>query len=287
MENIFPIAARVDLYNYMSTRGYKPVRENSRKAYYLSPKRNESNPSFEVDKINNRWSDRGESGAYGSIIDFVVWMDECSLLEAAQKIVGDGELKQYHKPDIIDVDQKAIEVVEVRDLISNETLITYCEKIRKVPIKVVNEYCSEVTFQFATRRYMRHIGIGLKNDSGGWSIRNTWAKMNTRPSYISTVNFTETPECLLFEGFFDWLSYVVLYGVPPHTAVILNSLIFITMIVDYLQGLDKVHLWIDNDSPADDQVEYLLSHNVEVEDHRFEFDPYKDLNERLQAESSI
>ena len=280
MENIFPIASKVDMYTYMSEKGYKPVRVNSRKAYYLSPKRNESNPSFELDRVNNRWSDRGESGAYGSIIDFVVWMEGCSLLEAAQKIMGDGELRQYHKPDLIDVDQKAIDVIDVKDNILNETLINYCEKIRKIPISVVNEYCQEVTFLFATRKYMSHVGLGMKNDSGGWSIRNTWAKMNTKPSYVSTVKFD--PESLtvnLFEGLFDFLSYVTLTDKLEGTFVVLNSLIFIPMIIDDLRGYDIINCFLDNDVAADDQIDYMFANKLSPIDRRDMYDDFNDLND--------
>ena len=51
--------------------------------------------------------------------------------------------------------------------------------------------------------------------------------------------------------------------------------------MDILQGYDKVHSWIDNDVAAERMTEEMLDNNVNVVDHRYKFDGYKDLNEFL------
>ena len=287
MDNVFQKAKSVDLFHYMGMMGYKPVRYNDRKAYFISPKRQEKNPSFEVDRIRNTFADWGEDGAFGDPVDFIVWMNGCTNLEAAHILLKDESIPQYHKPPLEQLNEKNIEVLETKEEITNESLIEYVEQVRKVPISVVNEYCQQVLFQFPTSRSIKHYGIALPNDKGGYAIRNTWFRGAVKPAGISTVHFTGGVEIMLFEGFMDWLSFIALYGEPQYTAVVVNSLIFIPMMIDVLRGYDKTHLWVDNDPAADSKVEYLLVNKIDVIDHRGEFDGYNDLNEKLQAEGDV
>jgi len=76
-----------------------------------------------------------------------------------------------------------------------------------------------------------------------------------------------------------------MWGEPKHTTIILNSTVFIHMMLDFLQGLDKVHAWVDNDNAGNIAVDELISNNVNVVDHRDVFADYNDLNEKLQAET--
>ena len=179
MDNKLLRAKSTDIYDYIISQGNTPIRENNRKAYFLSPKRAESSPSFEVNRIKNTWSDWGDSGAYGDAIDYVVWMNECTIAEAIDILTGEGELKKYHKPSTFEPEVKQIDIVEERDKITNETLIEYLELTRKIPVEVANKYCTMALFQFASSRHTSHWGIGMKNDKGGYSLRNQWFKGNT------------------------------------------------------------------------------------------------------------
>jgi hypothetical protein len=63
----------------------KPVRDTSTRASYLSPFRNETNASFIVDKVNNRWWDFGTNEG-GSVIDFVMKRDDIPFKEAISRL---------------------------------------------------------------------------------------------------------------------------------------------------------------------------------------------------------
>jgi len=285
MDDLFLKARSVDLFHYMSSLGFTPVRYNDRKASYLSPKRDEKHPSFEIDRKMNRWSDYGDAGAYGSPIDFVMWMNGCTELEAANILVNKEAIPQYKKPPKEEREEKNIEVLEEWSEITNTTLIDYCENERKIPIDIAEQYCNQVLFQFAGSKYVKYYGLGWLNNSGGYAIRGLWFNGSTRPSGISTVNNGNTGEIQLFEGMMDFLSYMVLYGGLGHEIIVLNSLIFIPMLTDYLKGFSHVHIWLDNDGPADLKTDYLKENGVNIVDHRKEFEGYSDLNERLQHES--
>jgi hypothetical protein len=287
MSDIFLQAKKVNLFHYMDSIGIKPVRKNSRKAYYLSPKRSESNPSFELDLLKNTWSDRGEPGAFGDPTDFVEWLDGCTKKEAAEKLIGEDGIPQYHKPPPEAIEERLIDVVSVKDEITEPYLVDYLELQRKIPVEVANKYCKEVLFQFSTSRAVKHYGIGQLNDKGGWNLRSAWFKGSTKPAGISTVNFVNSTELYLFEGWTDYLSYVILKGEPKHTSICLNSLVFIPMMMDVLIGYDNVHSYLDLDAAADRMMEEMADNKVTVTDHRDEFDGYKDMNEFLCATIDI
>jgi DNA primase len=62
-------ARQIDLVNYLSTRGCGAVKIRNDDYWYLSPLRNETTPSFKVNRKLNRWYDHG-LGKGGNIIDF-------------------------------------------------------------------------------------------------------------------------------------------------------------------------------------------------------------------------
>lgn len=276
-------AKSVDLYHYLIKNGFKPSRENSRRAYFTSPKRSESNPSMMVDKVKNRWNDYGEQDASGDIIDFVEWVDGCTTGQAINKILGEENLPQYHKPDIEIIREKPIEVLNVIDDITTEPLIRYLEEERGIPLEVGNKYTKEVEFQFATSRYAKHVGIGLPNDLGGWAIRGVWFKGSTKPAGISTTSFDQGTEISLFEGLFDFLTYVLLHGQPNETCVVLNSLVHIHMMDTHLRAYDKINAFFDNDGAGDEKVDWLLAGDYPVEDMRHLYSEYNDYNDFLIA----
>lgn len=287
MDDLFLKARSVDLFHYMTSLGYVPVRYNDRKASFLSPKRDEKHPSFEIDRRMNRWSDYGDAGAFGSPIDFIMWMKGCDELEAAKTLVNDIRISTHKAPSKEKRQEKSIEVLNEWDEITNEALVDYCENERKIPIYIVNRFCKQVLFQFSSSKYVKYFGVGWPNDNGGHSIRGLWFRGSTRPAGISTITKGNTNETMVFEGMMDFLSYMVLYGGLGHEIIVLNSLIFIPMITDYLKEKTHVHLWIDNDAAADEKAEYLKESGVNIVDHRGEFMGYNDLNELLQKEYEV
>jgi len=281
-------ASSVDIFWFLTTNGYTPTRETSRSASFLSPIRSEDTASFHVDRVKNRWSDWGkehkkDDPAFGDTVDLVRVLEGCTTAEAVDKILGKGEIKQYHREDISEVRKKNIEVVGIEEKVTNEALIEYSERVRHVPLQVLNKYCNQVSFQFPASKYCTHIGIGFPNDVGGFAIRNTWFQGSSDKAGISTAVFSEGTNIKLFEGFFDFLSYELIYGEPTDTCVILNSLVYIPMIIDLLLGYDVVESWLDNDGAADLKMEHMESHDVPLKDMREQYKDFNDLNDYLSA----
>jgi len=283
MENRLLQAKSIDLCNFLAEHGHHPVRESSHTAYYTSPFRSESNPSFAVNKVRNKWTDWG-TNKHGDVIDLAEQIYGCTTSQAIDNLLGGKGIPVYHKEVDIDARKKNIEVVESKPEITEEYLINYLEGTRGIPIAVANQYCDQILFRFSTSMAIKHYGVGIKNDLGAYVIRNQWFKGTCSPAGITTVKFAESLECSLFEGFMDYLSYVTLHGEPKDTTIILNSVIFMRMIVDYLRGFDMVNLYIDSDAAGDEQVEYLIANEIPINDKRGLYDGFSDLNEFLQSQ---
>jgi len=75
-------AREISIVEFLKKNECSPLRENQKEAWYLSPIRKESTPSFKVSKILNRWYDHG-LGKGGNIIDLVIEMKhQCTVQES-------------------------------------------------------------------------------------------------------------------------------------------------------------------------------------------------------------
>ena len=72
---------RYSIVEYLERKGIRPVRRTPAYAMYRSPFREETHPSFKVDREKNLWIDYAE-GRGGSIIDLYMRLKGCTLSEA-------------------------------------------------------------------------------------------------------------------------------------------------------------------------------------------------------------
>jgi hypothetical protein len=96
---------------------------------------------------------------------------------------------------------------------------------RRIPIDIAKEYCKEITYQINGKDYF---GIGFKNDAGGYELRNQYYKSSSSPKDIKTFSFGAN-EAVVFEGFFDFLSFIAMQRNLPQIKadfVVLNSVSF-------------------------------------------------------------
>ena len=284
MEDRLARAKSINMVSYLSSQGFNPVKEKGDDVSFYSPFRQEGSPSFHVSISTNKWADFGRELQRYDILDFVMEYESCNLPEAIDKLLGGADLGPRHIQKDIDTTIKAIEVLETQDDIDNAALVDYMERERRLPISVVNLYCKQCLFQFDARRYVKYYGVSWLSDNGGTNIRNTWFQGTTKGSGITTIYHENTRKLAIFEAMLDYLSYVVMNGTPPCTVIILNSLVYIPMIIDTLKSAEELHLYLDNDGAADEKVEYIISHGIAFTDHREEYKGYNDINEKLQSQ---
>ena len=139
--------------------------------------------------------------------------------------------------------------------------------------------CREVHYAVGERRFF---AIGFRNDAGGWELRSPQFKGSSAPKTITTFD-RHGDTALLFEGFFDLLSYLTLQHKPEpivDTAV-LNSVVNLPRALPFLTHHTTIHAFLDNDEAGRLTLERLRSAlpGATVIDRAESYRVHKDLNE--------
>jgi 5S rRNA maturation endonuclease (ribonuclease M5) len=87
---------------------------------------------------------------------------------------------------------------------------------------------------------------------------------------------------MIFEGFFDFLSFVEIWGTPKMGVIVLNSLSNVKKAYPYIEQASQVYLLLDNDNKGIETTQKLAQKfGAKVISESQVFAPYKDMNEYL------
>lgn len=291
-------AKQISITDILDKLGYTPTRSNQNESWYLSPFRNEKTPSFKVNVRKNIYFDFGE-GSGGTIIDFVMHYNNCTIQEALRKLKNESHSSSFHQQknlETFDLTVKAYEVIKVKDL-QNKYLLEYASS-RKLNIEIVKKYCKEIHYRIRGKNYY---GLGFRNDAGDYEVRNKYVKLMLGKKEISTIKNNQN-SIILFEGWSDFISFLTLYPEQElkHDYIVLNSVSMLPKAIEELYNYTIKHLYnytiiqlynyieivccFDNDSAGDKAT--LKLQNIfknQVKDGRIRYPDHKDLNEYLIA----
>src|SRR5690606_21536492 len=124
-------------------------------------------------------------------------------------------------------------------------LIRYLKE-RRIPLEIADKYCKEIRYGLNQQEYY---GIGFKNDWGGYEIRNEYFKTSSSPKGITTIQ-NKASQVIVFEGFFDFLSFISLNkdrDTLENDFVILNSVSFFEKARPFMEEHDTIKLYLDRD----------------------------------------
>lgn len=263
---------------FLAEQGISPKQERTGYGMYLSPFRDENTPSFKVDYNQNLWYDFG-TGEGGSIIDLVMRLKQCSFHEASNSLLaGNCSSLSFHRNEATQHTQSTLQISSVVPL-QDARLIDYLQAKRAINIDIAREYCREVHYTTGSKPFF---AIGFQSDEGGWELRNEYFKGSTSPKGITTIN-NGSPTCLLFEGFIDMLSYLTLKNAtrPNLDVVVLNSVINLSKVSDFLQRHQTIHCFLDNDEAGRKAYTEVEKLGIETIDQSVFYREHKDLNEYL------
>ena len=271
-------ARNIDLVDYLSKLGHTPSKIRSLDYWYLSPLREEKTPSFKINRKLNCWYDHG-MGKGGNLIDFAILYHNCTVGEFLRELNG---YFSFHQPISLSSKQNAenfeskIEVVSERNIcsLSLERYLTH----RRIPIAVAKEYCKEVTYQINGKEYF---GIGFKNDAGGYELRNQYYKASSSPKDIKTFEFGAN-EAVVFEGFFDFLSFIAIHKNLQQIKadlVVLNSISFFEKARPFMEQHENIRLYLDRDKAGQNCSRYARTLSNKYKDESELYKNHKDLND--------
>lgn len=244
----------ISLEEVLLSLGHLPTKQNEKEAWYLNPFASESQASFKINKSLNYWYLFSE-GIGGTNTDFMkkylnkttsevlVWAEKQNFSSFQQQNISNRKLENL---------SKNYEVIETKN-VQHPALLEYLNQ-RKVNSQI--EFLKEIHYQMNDRNYF---GIGFKNDSAGYEIRNKYLKICLGKKDISTIK-NGSDSLRIFEGFFDYLSFKSIEDFlekKPSDYIILNSVSMISNLKNLLKDYENIERYFDNDEAGNRAIEMI------------------------------
>ena len=282
---------KIKLQEFLATIDCKPVKQYGVNLMYLSPLRTEKHASFKVNTELNLWYDFG-IGRGGNIIDLAELLynssDVSYLIRQIERNAPSGVSVSLPKAKP-NTPQNSFENLQVLS-IAHPALIKYLGE-RCIDIEIARTVCKELHFDTRGKHYF---GIGFPNIAGGYEIRNPFFKGGITPKDISLFHNEESKQsCFVFEGFMDFLSFMMLRrkendGLKRQDYLVLNSVSNVKKALEPLSHYENVQCFLDNDEAGRKAYQALLMGlKVPVIDSSGLYADCKDLNEFLCCQNSL
>ncbi|MFN3315234.1 MAG: toprim domain-containing protein [Raineya sp.] len=271
----------------LSQNGYEPIKHTAKGCLFYSPFRNETEPSFFVDKQNGFY-DFG-AGIGGDVIRLLCKLQNISFVEAVKKLLENQDFF-FVSPETCKEKRDNLHLTEgiksIKPLHGN-FFKNYIES-RKISFEIAKQYLQVIYYKLRPEQGKCYFGVGMQNVLNGYEIKNIQKdKYFCLGAKAPTMIDQERPEhWSVFEGMFDFLACLTYYQKPIQTNVlILHSASQARKSLDFLQGAKKVFLFLDNDTAGNQATEIFMSLGgaCVVKDCRNIYKNYKDFNEFLKG----
>lgn len=273
-------ANKISIIEFLRKKNINPVKRTGRYTFFYSPFRSEKEPSFTVNN-KNRWRDFG-SGKHGTLVDLVMELQSCNESEALKFIANSSCSFSFKEQEFIE--DSNIKIRNVRPYVKHKALLDYLEYRAIKPLDLVKHELKEVWY---TKDDNLYFGIAFESDLGGFELRNRIYK-NCIGRKAITTKLNGKPTILIWEGFLDYISYVLLSGdAKSEDHLILNSTSMYEDAIPILKKYEKVIAYLDNDNPGKDCFENIKKEVPWIVDRSHTFSPYKDLNEYLMQNGRL
>lgn len=283
----------ISIVDYLKAIGVTPAEVKGNQYWYFAPYRSETRPSLKVNMDINLWYDFGTNDK-GDLIELGKLLYQTnSVHEVLERISRQTEISSIpysrppiRKPHTTESEMTDIEVMEL----THPTLLSYMRS-RHIDAETAKSYCREVHYKVRNRPYF---AIAFQNCRGGYELRNQYFKGCIRVKHITYIieSGTKRGHVCVFEGFMDFLSYVVLKNKgdtdicieSPVAYVILNSVANRDKAEVELDIYENIHCYLDNDLAGQLTTEALTKKfGTRVIDESSRYDEYCDLNDYLRG----
>ena len=269
---------KIPLEEVLQILGHLPTKQTEKEAWFLNPFAKENHASFKINKNLNYWYLHSE-GIGGKNVDFMKKYLNASIkevLEWAENQSFSSFQQQKTSNSKLENLSKNYEIIEIKN-VQHPALLEY---LKERNVENQTQFLNEIYYQMNDKNYF---GIGFKNDSGGYEIRNKYSKICLGKKDVSTIR-NSSNSVRIFEGFFDFLSFKNIeksLGNETSDYLILNSVSMIHNIKNSLGNYENIELYFDNDEAGNRAVEMIENENKNVEDCRVLYSGFKDLNDWL------
>lgn len=262
----------------------QPAKKTRNGYLYRAPWREDTHPSLSVTANGRGWHDLA-TGEHGSVIDLVMRCLNTNDVRLACKEIEcqDPSSFSFSQPILEEYEEKKKESgftkFEVEKL-QSKGLFAYLYH-RKVNINIAKQFLQEAHYSFRDGDSYLY-ALAYANDKGGYELRSNFYKGSTSPKGITTHWLIDGAPVVVFEGFFDMLSFATLCGGVKHNYIVLNSIVNKEAALKALEtSQNHVYLCLDNDRGGNDTTSWFQHQLPLAKDIRQRFAPAKDVNDYL------
>lgn len=202
--------------------------------------------SIAVNDRGNVWYDHS-SGMGGDVIEAAQVFENLTFFQSIHRLSGSAP-----KGIISTIKRtQAAPKIEVESIkkISHPALINYIKSRGLEPDEVAT-FAKEIHWKNKGKSYF---AVGFPIESGGWVLRSSIFKGNILGGGISIQVLGKPEKIKIFEGWFDFQSYLKISRATDFKAIVLNSTANLTfrLMLDILKESKNVDLYLDNDSTGE------------------------------------
>lgn len=278
-------AKNIAIAEYLQSCGFIHMRVQGNSLWYLSPLRTESEPSFKVNQSRNEWYDFG-LGKGGDIVSLAMQMHGTDSVSYVLNAIESNtpNIKplsfSFRRRESFD----SFEDITVKPL-ENTALLQFLAE-RQIPASLAGQACQEVYYKHNGKPYF---AIAFGNEQGGHELRNKYFKGCFAPKTVTAID-NGTTSCCLFEGFMDYLSYMVLKQrnnpapsiIKERDYFILNSTNNTPKLLDRLSKYEQIYCYLDNDEAGmRTTIDIQQRYGMKVSNQSVHYRGFKDLNDYL------
>lgn len=245
---------------------------------YSAPYRTDSHPSLSVFQHNGQWLYKDHAtGEVGTNLDLLVRIGFYSNWREAAAYVGQHFLGESIVGSVAERPEKSRPALQDRPShahiehpgfilnvapIAGSRAESYITDVRRIPIEVAGRYLSFVKYNYPHRPADKALSaIGWPTVKGGWALR--WAadivdgngkKLGKTfvgpggPSFFPVESGHRSTVCNVFEGVFDFLSFIAISGgIQTCDAIVANSTENVDGILTEMGKYAEINCFFDND----------------------------------------
>lgn len=289
----------VPITTLLEKQGYKPIDKHTKGIWYKAPWRNETEPSLKVNPDLNIWFDFGAhvGGDNIALVEFQhnkPFVQACELIQSLMDgLVFDStplQMPDYsrQKPDPV-----TYAYLNERE-IKSPSILRYLGS-RRISRAIADRYCCELHYGRTTSDHF--YSLAFKTGPASYELRNSNFKGCIGPKCIAIIHVQkaqcekpQTKACVVFEGFFNMLTYVQLLQQEskvciqeyPCDMIVLNSAGFVPQAQPIFDEYEHIHCYLDNDKTGHTKTLEILDRNAgKASDESARYKGYNDLNDYL------
>jgi hypothetical protein len=284
------IKDNISMVDLLQNLGFEPPKPSGKERLYISMLRDsDTSPSFSVNDKAGTWYDHGE-GKGGNIIDFALqfWprltFPEVleKIMEVSQSTPPAAKIEFQRKPKVSSEPNYGI--TEVKEL-GHPVLLAYLES--RAIGDVAAGRLSEISYYVEDEKKFRsnYFATGWRNETGSWEVRNASFKGCLGNKAITFIPNSDS-RLAVFEGYFNYLSWLTDNPFATESVLVLNSLALLRSGLAKASPYRDVYLFFDHDTSGERATLAFKEAKPHAIDCSGIYTGFNDYNEKIVADQN-